>query len=130
MGEILPNGDIQGYSRKCSACGATINGCNMYGMGTCRNCGFHDNPVQNDNRERARQWRLTHRELFPGKKTEEDPVSIDIGILCNQISQGDFDPHLKAIQESITGRINARQKEVLALVQEVHGPNATITITR
>jgi hypothetical protein len=37
MGEVLPDGRIQGYVMTCHECGATVP-VNLYGQGTCK-CG-------------------------------------------------------------------------------------------
>lgn len=47
---------MSGYARNCSACGTQIS-CNMYGMGHCQFCGFDDKAIQDDNEQRAADWR-------------------------------------------------------------------------
>jgi hypothetical protein len=57
-------------------------------------------------------------------------MSIDTGILASQIEQGDFDHALGELSDAINKRKQVRKDAVLAQVQEVFGPNYTVTTTR
>lgn len=49
-----------------------------------------------------------------------------IDAICNAIRKGEYDDKLAEIQKAVSERTEVKRKELLALVQEVYGPNATI----
>lgn len=55
---------------------------------------------------------------------------IDVGILCGQIRDGQFDDDLDQIGDAVKDRRQERREDVLALVHEVFGDNADIVIKR
>jgi len=57
MGEILPDGTIQGWFAKCVYCGATIE-TNMQGQGKCKVCGRRTYETKEERTERI------HREAI------------------------------------------------------------------
>lgn len=49
-----------------------------------------------------------------------------IDTILNAIKEGTYDDKLNDLQEALAARRKIKQEELLSLVQEVYGPNATI----
>lgn len=74
----------------------------------------------------AKKPPATEEETKPQRK----PRRPRIDAIINAIVKGEYDDRLGALRDAIDKRNEARREDVLALVHEVYGENATVTGTR
>lgn len=73
----------------CGACGSKYPTYNMYGMGTCENCGFDNKPHTRNEPQRAYEYAQSHqivrepaivREVVGEPERDEEREGIDVAI--------------------------------------------------
>lgn len=112
----------------------------MYGMGICKHCGWKNTPHMSAADEDASNLHWAHHchnpdcmisvPLIDDKveaHIDRNRIRIEVDQVLANLAEGLYDDLLSKIAQAVSDRRKVRQEKALALVQEVYGPNATIS---